>query len=565
MTDRDVALGRRAFVGAGLVGGLALGAGPAQASRLLAAGTGHDHVSGCLVCASCAAGGLGGGAAFKPRPAVSLPLGSSAAALAAATRGAIIIRPSWVLVAPGGRLDVVADQEVVVEDGRIAEVRPVGRGTDNVVEAPGQLLVPGFISGHSHSAAGTLTRGWIEENGSVDRSGPHRGYFKAMALIDSLTDEELDDLTALNVAEMVRGGCTTQVELSLSLRQVQSYVRVIRRYGLRGYAAGMVPNMSNLGDLWYRGLGKTDVLRRLDGRTIGEIAENLAFAKSVHGADNGRVQMMMGVAVTPVFTETSFAAILAAAKTLGTGTHVHVESGTDSPFSNLLHEYWGKGEADILKDQGFLGQRMFGAHLAGLENPARDLQTLRSPNFTFAHCPSAAGAGQRPSTQIYPEALAAGVNTAIGFDTHSNDYVENIKLAVIGGRARALLLAKDSKIAMKEPTIWDGLNSATLAPANGLGRADLGRIEAGARADLSTIDVSGFFTGNGGRPREPWNNLLYANGNNVRSVMIDGEWKVRDGQIGFADPAALQARGAKAAQRIWDKLEADGFFVKMRT
>lgn len=69
---------------------------------------------------------------------------------------------------------------------------------------------------------------------------------------------------------------------------------------------------------------------------------------------------------------------------------------------------------------------------------------------------------------------------------------------------------------------------------------------------------------NGGRPREPWNNLLYANGNNVRNVMIDGEWKVRDGQIAFADPAELQARGAKAAQRIWDRLEADGFFVKMR-
>lgn len=540
-----------------------LGAGPAQAARLAGAGAGgHVHTAGCLVCASCAAPGLGSGAAFKPRPAQSLALGA-AASLAIEARGATIIRPSWVLVEQNGRLEVIEGQEVVVEGDRIVEVRAAGKAGGEVVEAPGQLLVPGFISGHSHSAAGTLTRGWIEENGSIDRSGPHRAYFKAMALIDSLDDEQMDDLTALNVAEMVRGGCTTQVELSLSLRQVQSYVRVIRRYGLRGYGAGMAPNMSNLGEIWYRGLGKTDVLRRLDTRTLGEIADNLAFAKGVNGADNDRVRMMMGVAVTPVFTEKSFAALLAAAKTLGNGTHVHVESGTDSPFSSLLHEYWGKGEIEIIRDEGFLKQRMFGAHLAGLEDIGRDLATLRDPNFTFTHCPSAAGAGQRPATQIYPEALAAGVNTAIGFDTHSNDYVENIKLAVIGGRARVLLRSKDSPVPMKEPKIWDALNSATLAPANGLGRSDLGRIAAGAKADLSTIDVSGFFVGNGGLPREPWNNLLYANGNNVRNVMIDGSWKVRDGAVTFDDPARVQARGAAAAKHIWDKLDADGFFVKM--
>ncbi|WP_244970669.1 hypothetical protein [Novosphingobium aerophilum] len=103
-----------------------------------------------------------------------------------------------------------------------------------------------------------------------------------------------------------------------------------------------------------------------------------------------------------------------------------------------------------------------------------------------------------------------------------------------------------------------------MAPANGLGRSDLGRISKGAKADLSTIDVSALLVGNGGLPREPWNNLLYANGYNVRNVMVDGSWKVRDGAILFDDAARLQARGAQAANHIWDKLEADGFFVKMR-
>ena len=188
---------------------------------------------------------------------------------------------------------------------------------------------------------------------------------------------------------------------------------------------------------------------------------------------------------------------------------------------------------------------------------------MANPNFTFVHCPSAAGAGQRASTQVYPEALAAGVNTSIGFDTHSNAYIENMKLAVIQGRGRAYLLAKSSPVKMKEPTIWDALKSATLAGANGLGRNDLGRIEPGAKADLCTVDVSGLLIGNGIAPREPWNNLLYANGLSVRNVMIDGEWKIRDGQVMFEDETALRSRGGAAAEKIWDRLEKDGFFVKI--
>ena len=47
------------------------------------------------------------------------------------------------------------------------------------------------------------------------------------------------------------------------------------------------------------------------------------------------------------------------------------------------------------------------------------------------------GAGTSSGSQPYPEALTAGVKVNVGIDTHSNDYVENMKLAVICGRARA--------------------------------------------------------------------------------------------------------------------------------
>ena len=151
---------------------------------------------------------------------------------------------SRVLAYRNDDLTILHDHEVVVEDGMIVAVRERRPGRDARIEAHGQLLLPGLISGHTHSAAGSATRGYIELNPPTSTSTtpkPARSFLRTMELMDSLDPNDLDDLTAYNLAEILRGGCTTQVEMSLSLKQAQSYVRVARRYGVRGFVAGMVP------------------------------------------------------------------------------------------------------------------------------------------------------------------------------------------------------------------------------------------------------------------------------------------------------------------------------------
>jgi cytosine/adenosine deaminase-related metal-dependent hydrolase len=476
----------------------------------------------------------------------------------------IVVQPTWVVVPDGEKLKPLRDHEVVIKDDRIAEVRPRRTSRDAIV-ADGQILLAGFISGHTHSAAGTMTRGFVEENSFAsvqtdDPSIPSRSLLRPMVLMEDLSDDELDDLTALNLAEMLRSGCTTQVEMSLSLKQMRSYVRVARRYGIRGYPGGMVPGMKRLLAIW----GRADdrVLQESEPETLAEIAANLAFARSINGAENGRIRPMMAPSVTSVHTRSTFAAIDRGARELGNGIHIHIQNGWDSNDRKALRRVWGQDEIPILQSLGLLDAPTFGAHLLGID-PQKDLPVLAHARFTFAHCPSAAGASVLPSSQPYPEALAAGVNTCIGLDTHSNDYLENIKLAVMQGRARSQLLGRSSPVPLTEPTIWHALRSATLGGAHGLGRSDLGRIEAGAKADLCTVDVCGLLVGNGTPPREPWNNLLYANGLSVRNVMTDGTWQVRDGKLVFDDEARIVARGGAVVRKVWSLLEAEGFFVPM--
>lgn len=479
-----------------------------------------------------------------------------------------ILAPSWVGARIDGALRPVQDHEVVVEDGTIVEVRSRRRGAE-AVELPGQLLLPGFISGHSHASTGSATRGYVESNltpmSHVPQLRAGRQFLRAMELIEELPDEHLDALTAVNLAEMLRTGCTTQVEMSLSLKQMQSYVRVARRFGMRGYPSAGTPGIARLLDIWKRDPLDHETLFASVPATLAEIEANLAYARTIDGAD-GLIRPMMAASGNTAHTPETFAALAAAARQLH-GLHLHFQAGYGRPplpDAASLQALWGLDEVPWLESMGIfdLGVPVFGAHLLGIDLE-RDLRILAAhPDFTYANCPSGTGAGVTPAQWPWPEVLGAGINSAIGLDTHSNDYVENLKLAVMYGRARADLLGDRTPVPMVRPSIWTAVEAATAGAADGLRRPDLGRIEAGAKADLVSIDVSRLLVGVGRPPREPLHHLLYAHGLSVVHVMTEGRWQVRDGALLVADEQALLDAAGDVVAGIWRELAGEGMFVQ---
>jgi cytosine/adenosine deaminase-related metal-dependent hydrolase len=113
---------------------------------------------------------------------------------------------------------------------------------------------------------------------------------------------------------------------------------------------------------------------------------------------------------------------------------------------------------------------------------------------------------------------------------------------------------------MRRPTVWDVVNSATIHPADGLARSDLGRLAPGAKADMCTVDVTGFLVGVGAVPPEPLNHLLYANGLSVRHVFTDGTAQILDGRLVVDDEERVKARGGRVVEEVWDQLDAEGWF-----
>jgi len=458
----------------------------------------------------------------------------------------LALEPGWLLAWQNGRAVLERGKHVLVRDGRIAAVedKPFPPSVTRL-EMSNCLLLPGFISCHNHVACGTPTRGIIETG---------RSDLRPLQLVaELLDDDELDALTQYNLAELILSGCTTQLEMSTTLRQSEAYVRAAKRFDARGYPGTMLPNIARLGPIIMA--EGDDALYDAEPETLAEIKRNLAFGQKHMGASQGRIMPMMAAMAADFHTPVTMTALAAAAQALGTGLHTHLAwHPNENP---TMQRRWKKTSVEWWEDFGFLDGPFFGAHF-GHPNWDIDAPILRRHGAIYAHCPAMRGVGG--ATQPYPEALGNGIKTNIGVDTHSNNYLEILKLGVATGRTRYHILKDMSDVAIAEPTMEDAVRGSTLYPAQALRRDDLGRIEEGAQADLIAVDVTGFLVGAGRLPPEPLNHLLYASGWCVRHVMTAGIVQVKDGIFQPADMRQLMQDGGKVMEKIWAALQAEGWF-----
>ncbi|MEQ9110599.1 MAG: amidohydrolase family protein [Rhodospirillaceae bacterium] len=506
----------------------------------------HDHTTQQRISRRSALTAVGAASAFAGTSFTSRKSLAQRPERADIPTGEFVVEAGWLLVEQNGTHALIQNGSVLVSGGLIAKVSADRIAGDyKRIDAHKHIVTPGFISGHTHACTATPTRGLIENGRRPNNRRPQE-------LVEQLSDSDQDKLTAYNVAELLRSGTTTHVEMSLSLRQAQAYVRVAEAWGVRGYPGGMIPGSNRLEPIWSR----TDdqVLLDSEDGTLDEIAANLAFAKEKMGASEGRILPMMAPHATDTHTPATMAALAAAVKELGTGLHIHLsQSGQET---ERVKRMWGVTPTQWLESFGLLDGTVFGAHMGGLDWTI-DPEILIKKGVVLAHCPSAGGAGG--FSQNYPEALAAGIAVNIGIDTHSNDYLENLKLAVLYGQARYAIL-RNGPQPIKNPTMWTALRNATSVPADALKRKDIGRIVEGAKADLISIDVSGFLVGGGTLPPEPVNNLLYANGLMVKHVITEGYVQVFGGVLVVDDESRVLEDGGAVMASIYDQLRAEDWF-----
>ncbi len=412
---------------------------------------------------------------------------------------------------PEGRMLRGAD--VVISDGVIVAVgqTPSDFSPDEVVDAAGYIVMPGFFNAHTHSPM-TLARGYAEDL-PLDRWFNERVW----RVESALTAEDVYWGAALAAAEMIRSGVVGFADHYFFMDRV---AQVVVESGLRANLA------------WC-----------MFGRDEGEVGADLAgiarFVEEWQGAGDGRIVTTLGPH-SPYMCEPQFLARTAAvAARLGVGIHIHAaESAAQMAQSLAEHDLT---PIELLAHNGLFDVPVLLAH--GIYLKEVDLEILAAHSATVVQCPAChmkLGMGVTP----VPALQAAGVNVALGTDgPASNNALDMLQEA----RLAALL----QKLTTQDPTLLAGdlpLRMATYNGAQALGFRLSGRVAPGYAADLLLLDA----TSPRLRPRHDLvANVLYAaEAGDISDVMVAGRWLMRQRRLLTLDEERILAEAERRAFRL---------------
>lgn len=192
----------------------------------------------------------------------------------------------------------------------------------------------------------------------------------------------------------------------------------------------------------------------------------------------------------------------------------------------------------VLGERTIIGHGIFLDHHPWTRWPKTgDLERLAATGTSVAHCPTVF-ARRGISLRDFGSYRQAGVNMGIGTDVYPHNMIDEMRLAAYVARVVA-----ENPWGTYAADIFD---AATIGGARALGRADLGRLAVGAKADLVLVDVTHPMM----RPaRDPLRSLVYSAGERaIRNVFVDGVELVANGDVKTIDYPAAAAE-LEAAQR----------------
>jgi len=392
---------------------------------------------------------------------------------------------------------------------------------DEVYDAAGYALAPGFVNAHVH-LYGVLAHGIPLDKAPADFWGFLADFWWPL-VEDALDHEMICAATDYVCAEMVRSGVTgfyDVLEAPYAIPDALAAQReVVLRRGLRGVLS----------------FEATERVSAENGQ-LG-LAENARFIDLCR-REGGLVQGLMCYHTTFTCSADFIRQAFATAAEKNVLTHCHCNEGVHEPQYAL--EHFGRRTLEYYDDLGVTGPEMMASQCVQLSERERAIITergIRVTHMPLSNCE--VGGGIAP----VPELTDAGVTLGLGSDGYINDFFEVMRGAFLIHKAN-----HQNPQVMPAHRVW---YLATEGGARALGWDDVGRLEPGWAADLQLIDATFPTPAAGHNLYEQL--LLWRNHRHVRDVMVAGVWRVQDGVVLDADIDALEAHVQENARRMWDR------------
>jgi cytosine/adenosine deaminase-related metal-dependent hydrolase len=230
------------------------------------------------------------------------------------------------------------------------------------------------------------------------------------------------------------------------------------------------------------------------------------------------------------------------------GSMYHTHSSESVDEINEVRRRFRKGNIEYFNSIGVLDNHTLLAHCVHTSDNERKM--LKDRNTRIAHCPSAnlkLGSGIAP----IPQYLKEGISVTLGADGAPC----NNNLSIFNEMRLASLIQKPIHGAevMDSKTIF---RMATIEGAKALHLQDeVGSIEIGKKADLVLIDLDSYSNSYTDSDDTVYSDIVFSStSENVKSVMIEGKWIVKNRESLVYDQDELLSKGREELQMLLKRI-----------
>lgn len=412
---------------------------------------------------------------------------------------------------------------IAAEDLRIKDGLIVSRGRnltpdkgETVINLAGRLILPGLVCAHTHLYS-------VLARGMPSPSIPPANFLEILQRVwwklDKALDEESIYMSALvGGMEAALSGTTCLIDHHASPNAISNSISIIRdalaEIGLRGI-------------LCYEVTDRDGVERRDKG-----LEENKRFLAE---NKNPMFKGMAGAHASFTLKDESLALCAEIAKEYKTGVHIHVAE-------DLLDEEDSQNQyrcalIDRLSKAGIISPRAILAH--GIHLSKEEITKVGDLGGWLIHNPRS----NMNNHVGYAKASFLGRNSALGTDGIGSNLFEEIKFAFFKAQDAGAPLSGEDCLNF----LSGGHRLASLLFDYSLGKFDMG-----CSADLVILSYE---------PPTPLTkenllgHLLFGiNPSHVESVMVRGDWVVKDHRLCKVDGKVIADKARRLALKLWDRM-----------
>ncbi len=432
------------------------------------------------------------------------------------------------IVTVNSKDEILTNHAIEVEDQIIKSIKNLDeidleKYDGIILRYPNYTLIPGFVQTHIHLCQ-TLFRGLADDLELLDWLQQ-----RIFPCENAHSKNSLRMSAKLGIHELQTGGTTTILDMG-TIRHHEQVMEELISSGMRAISGKCM-------------VDENDLLPKFKESTKEAMDTSCELAKEFHNSSDGRVKY----GFAPRFVLSCSEKLLKDTVDLVNqfeGSIYHTHSSENKNEIAEVRRRFSKENIDYFNSIGVLGQNTVLAHC--VHTNENEIDILKHTDTRISHCPSSnlkLGSG----IANIPKYLKNGISVSLGADgapcNNNLSAFTEMRLAALIQKPLHGPTAMDAKTVFKLATI-EGAKALHL-------ENEIGSVEIGKKADLVLIDLEQPDQSLSETDDSVYSNIIYSsNKDDVKAVMIDGEWIVKNGESLIYDSMELVHDGREELQKL---------------